>query len=215
MNKLNSIRIQRAGQTFDFFNTIYPVGYVYPQYPGQKNPNELWGEISTWEALDYKGAFFRAGNIGETSDSNALPFEKAATVARVDEANRNIIYMDAVYSDIKEGCILYDPNSNNSWLVSKNETVNNVSKVTLTTGVSDSIILTNILIGQHDQIQTHEHNIEGSCAFIPDHGFQRILYTASASYIDMHQTWGIASEARTGSETRVVNFTYILWKRVS
>lgn len=212
MNKLNSIRIQRAGQIFDFFNTIYPVGYVYPQYPGQKNPNELWGEISTWEALDYKGAFFRAGNIGETSDSNALPFEKAATVARVDEANRNIIYMDAVYDDIKEGCILYDPNSNNSWLVSKNETVNNVSKVTLTTGVSDSIILTNILIGQEDSFQTHSHTYTRFIDYVSTY------HIASAHYYG----FGFSNDKTSNTtgrnndyETRSVNFTYILWKRVS
>ena len=210
MNKLNSIRIQRAGQIFDFFNTIYPVGYVYPQYPGQKNPNELWGEISTWEALDYKGAFFRAGNIGETSDSNALPFEKAATVARVDEANRNIIYMDAVYDDIKEGCILYDPNSNNSWLVSKNETVNNVSKVTLTTGVSDSIILTNILIGQEDSFQTHTHtygrlDLSGG-----------LIQTGGGNKYGNHDAETFNATGRHNEhETRSVNFTYILWKRVS
>ena len=210
MNKLNSIRIQRAGQTFDFFNTIYPVGYVYPQYPGQKNPNELWGEISTWEALDYKGAFFRAGNIGETSDSNALPFEKAATVARVDEANRNIIYMDDVYDDIKEGCILYDPNSNTSWLVSKNETVNNVSKVTLTTGVSDSIILTNVLIGQYDQLQRHEHTYKKL-------GGGGGLFSTPTGYwsLDNYDTHTSNVTGRTGEETRPVNFTYILWKRIN
>jgi hypothetical protein len=212
MNKLNSIRIQRAGQIFDFFNTIYPVGYVYPQYPGQKNPNELWGEISTWEALDYKGAFFRAGNIGETSDSNALPFEKAATVARVDEANRNIIYMDAVYGDIKEGCILYDPNSNNSWLVSKNETANNVSKVTLTTSVSDSIILTNILIGQEDSFQTHTHtythfDASKSKYQIAHAGYYNFGWSDSGTF----NTTGRHNE----HETRSVNFTYILWKRIS
>ena len=212
MNKLNSIRIQRAGQIFDFFNTIYPVGYVYPQYPGQKNPNELWGEISTWEALDYKGAFFRAGNIGETSDSNALPFEKAATVARVDEANRNIIYMDAVYDDIKEGCILYDPNSNNSWLVSKNETVNNVSKVTLTTGVSDSIILTNVLIGQEDSLLEHTHTYthwDQSSGNFGGYGYRL------AEYISQRETSRVNNGRHNSVENRVVNFTYILWKRIS
>ena len=49
------------------FNTIYPIGVTYVQYPGQKSPNELWPNISTWEEIDYSGAFFRAS--GGNADS--------------------------------------------------------------------------------------------------------------------------------------------------
>ena len=42
------------------FNLIYPVGVTYTQYPQQASPNELWGDISTWEVVNYDGAFFRA-----------------------------------------------------------------------------------------------------------------------------------------------------------
>lgn len=42
------------------FNRVWPVGSVYTQYPQQASPNELWGEFSTWEEIDYSGAFFRA-----------------------------------------------------------------------------------------------------------------------------------------------------------
>ena len=49
------------------FNTIYPIGVTYVQYPGQKSPNELWSSISTWEEIDYSGAFFRAS--GGNADS--------------------------------------------------------------------------------------------------------------------------------------------------
>lgn len=42
------------------FNLIYPVGVTYVQYPQQASPMELWGSFSTWEVIDYDGAFFRA-----------------------------------------------------------------------------------------------------------------------------------------------------------
>lgn len=42
------------------FNLFFPVGVTYVQYPQQASPNDLWGEFSTWEVIDYDGAFFRA-----------------------------------------------------------------------------------------------------------------------------------------------------------
>lgn len=42
------------------FDIVWPVGVTYTQYPGQKSPNELWGQYSTWEELNYGGAFFRS-----------------------------------------------------------------------------------------------------------------------------------------------------------
>lgn len=42
------------------FNIFRPVGSVYTQYPQQASPMDLWGSFSTWEVVDYDGAFFRA-----------------------------------------------------------------------------------------------------------------------------------------------------------
>lgn len=44
----------------EFFDLLYPVGATYTQYPQQASPNELWGSLSTWQVVDYSGAFFRA-----------------------------------------------------------------------------------------------------------------------------------------------------------
>ena len=55
------------------FNLIWPVGVTYPQYPGQKSPMDLWGEFSTWEKIDYEGAFFRAAG------GNANPWIEVTT----------------------------------------------------------------------------------------------------------------------------------------
>ena len=59
------------------FNLIYPVGVTYTQYPQQASPNELWGEFSTWEVIDYDGAFFRA----EGTNANAF-IEKTGVLTK-------------------------------------------------------------------------------------------------------------------------------------
>lgn len=46
---------------------IYPEGFVYVQYPQRKSPSELFPMLS-WQELNYNGAFFRA------SGTNAAPF---------------------------------------------------------------------------------------------------------------------------------------------
>lgn len=46
---------------------VYPAGFVYVQYPQRKSPSELFPTL-TWQELDYSGAFFRA------SGTNAAPF---------------------------------------------------------------------------------------------------------------------------------------------
>lgn len=46
------------------FNAAWPIGSTYTQYPQQKSPNELFGSYSTWEEIDYGGAFFRASGGG-------------------------------------------------------------------------------------------------------------------------------------------------------
>ena len=63
------------------FNLIYPVGVTYTQYPQQASPNELWGEFSTWEVIDYDGAFFRA----EGTNANAFIEKTDNLVKQVDQ----------------------------------------------------------------------------------------------------------------------------------
>lgn len=46
---------------------VYPIGFVYTQYPQRKSPAELF-PMFTWTELSYDGAFFRA------SGTNANPF---------------------------------------------------------------------------------------------------------------------------------------------
>ena len=66
------------------FNLIYPVGVTYPQYPQQASPNELWGEFSTWEVIDYDGAFFRA----EGGNADAF-IEKSGDLVKQGDQNKS------------------------------------------------------------------------------------------------------------------------------
>lgn len=46
------------------FDQAHPVGESYIQLPLTKTPNELWGQWSTWEEIiGFNGAFFRSRNI--------------------------------------------------------------------------------------------------------------------------------------------------------
>ena len=67
------------------FNLIYPVGVTYTQYPQQASPMELWGSFSTWEVVNYDGAFFRA----EGTNANAF-IEKTGVLVKQDESVPNI-----------------------------------------------------------------------------------------------------------------------------
>ena len=63
------------------FNLIYPVGVTYTQYPQQASPMELWGSFSTWEVVNYDGAFFRA----EGTNANAF-IEKTGVLRKQQDA---------------------------------------------------------------------------------------------------------------------------------
>lgn len=63
------------------FNLIYPVGVTYTQYPQQASPMELWGSFSTWNVVNYDGAFFRA----EGGNANAF-IEKTGVLRKQADA---------------------------------------------------------------------------------------------------------------------------------
>lgn len=52
-----------------------------------------------------------------------------------------------------------------------------------------------------DQLQSHEHTLEGAPNVGSQSGFVRVSYTDSNQYIGTKQTWGVAS-GRTGTTTR-------------
>lgn len=53
---------------------MFPVNSVYTQYPNQSSPITLWGDISTWETVNYNGMFFRAsGGNAQSFDNQTNP----------------------------------------------------------------------------------------------------------------------------------------------
>lgn len=79
-NKLSSMEQTNFKAIFDL---VRPVGDVYVQYPQQANPNELWGAFSTWQVVNYDGAFFRA----EGTNANAF-IEKTDVLSK--QAGQNL-----------------------------------------------------------------------------------------------------------------------------
>lgn len=84
------------------FNAAHPVGEIYIQYPGKKDPQTLYGRgIWTNKSSEFAGLFFRAegGNASEfytgtVDDGNALPDEN-----KQEDKIRNI---NSVFSFITE-----------------------------------------------------------------------------------------------------------------
>ena len=69
-----------------FLDTIRPVGSVYVQYPQQDSPQDLFngdGVASTWQEINYDGAFFRA------SGGNAASYiDKTKVLVKQSQATR-------------------------------------------------------------------------------------------------------------------------------
>ena len=82
-NKLSSIEQTNFKAIFDL---VRPIGDTYVQYPQQVSPNELWGAFSTWQVINYDGAFFRA----EGTNANAF-IKKTDNLVKQGEGLPNIM----------------------------------------------------------------------------------------------------------------------------
>lgn len=200
------------------FNILRPVGSVYTQYPGQPSPNTLWSSYSTWEVLNYAGAFFRANG------GNALNFEASLTV---DTISGTTITFTAAHG-LSVGSLLYDPEENECRTVTS---VTDTTTVEVDTAFT-SLILTNVLIGQSAQAP----NIVGSfraCAAKSD--TTSGAFTANKNYTSNWRDTGSGvahwdfNASNSGASTdvnganiytdngelRPENYTIKIWKRVS
>ena len=89
-NKLSGIEESGNASIYKtMFDLVRPIGDTYVQYPQQASPNELWGDISTWEVVNYDGAFFRA------SGGNAAAFiEKSGVLSK--QAGQNLSHTHSI-----------------------------------------------------------------------------------------------------------------------
>lgn len=126
------------------FDIAWPIGVTYPQYPGCKSPNELWGQYSTWVELDFGGAFFRSNG------GNASAFEASKVVSSINGTSITI-----ANHGLTVGSVLYDKAHNESRVVTA---VTNINVVVVNAAFSSSDI-TNLLITQNSQNLSHLHSI--------------------------------------------------------
>ena len=173
MNTVKTVNF--FGNPLKIFDTIYPVGVVYTQYPEQKSPNELWGEISTWQELNYNGAFFRAAG-GKADEFNV---EKQVTAV-----SGTVITVPDHGASV--GCIVYDFEHNQSRTV----VAVNGNNLTLDS-VFTSANITFVLITQVDTNKSHNHTFHGSSTTTNDSSATNtggMSANESGSYIYKGQT---------------------------
>ena len=216
---LNSgITAQIVASIVNQFDTMHPIGEVYTQYPGQKTPNQLWGNFSTWEELDYGGAFFRAAG------GNALPFNSSLDISS--QSGTTIVF--AAAHNLSVGSLLYDAENNECRTVAS---VTDSTTVEIDAAFTYSN-LTNVLIGQYpglpnitgyfggytqggnklpdgagafNQYLNDQTKIEGSGGTASRGYWNGVTFDASRS----NNIYGASNEVQPA------NFTIKLWKRVS
>lgn len=188
------------------FDILHPKGECYTQYPGQKDPNELWGDFSTWEVLNYGGAFFRSEG-GEAEE-----FEKTLTISSI--SGTSITFSAA--HNLQVGSILYDKTNNEARQVTS---VTSTTVVVINSAFT-STNLTNVLIGQYDCLQNITARILTTSAYRYESGafstwqgewWANVNAQGPTYWLD----FDASRVARTGTETRPTNLTIKIWKRVN
>lgn len=147
------------------FDIAWPIGVTYPQYPGCKSPNELWGDFSTWEELNFSGAFFRS------SGGNASSFEASKVVSAINGTTITI-----ADHGLTVGCVLLDPANNESRVVT---TVTNANNIVIDSAFTNTS-LASVLISQNSQNLSHSHE------FSETTGIENVAHT--------HDFSGVTSE---------------------
>lgn len=215
------------------FDIAWPIGVTYPQYPGCKSPNELWGDFSTWEELNFSGAFFRSNG------GNASSFEASKVVSAI--SGTTITIAD---HGLAVGSVLLDPENNEARVVT---TVINANNIVIDTAFTNAS-LASVLISQNSQNLSHDHTFTGTTEIegqAHDHAYdysvtKLTLSTSGAgiatvglgNYIlgeredvrnsntgteNSNHTHGFngTTNASGGTESRPIDFTFKIWKRIA
>ena len=134
------------------FDMCHPIGDIYVQYPQQDTPEEHYNEndiVSSWEEVDYKGAFFRSNG------GYADVFEKRLNISQI---NGVYITFTENHNFVSKGYIVCDPTHNESRVVVN---VSNANTVEINEPFSYSTI-NSVLISQRCQNKYHNHTLEQS-----------------------------------------------------
>lgn len=211
------------------FDIAYPIGVTYTQYPGQKSPNELWGQFSTWEELNYGGAFFRSE--GGSADT----FEKSLAISSMN--GTTIVFQFS--HGLAVGSVIYDSENNEGRIVTD---VTNSTTIVINEAFSSSSI-TSVLVSQNQATAknglsasfsgtegtvsvsggNHRHSISGHMSgmgggSVSTHVSGRIMYTEYSGNLSMSGSFtpsGSVTVSSSDKETRPNNFTMKIWLRTA
>lgn len=201
------------------FERNHPKGSTYDQYPGQKSPMDLWGDFSTWEVLDYGGAFFRTG--GGSADL----FEKTLTINSV--SGTTLSFSSA--HGLVVGQIVYDPVNNESRKVAS---VPNTTSATVDSAFTGSV--TKIMVAQFQATAKNGLKLNSKADMTGtantteghSHSYTRYRQQMPQSGSDTNCWNGTVSVATSSAvdkiylgsndtETRPDNFTKVVWVRTA
>lgn len=169
------------------------------QYPTDPEPASIYG--GQWQ--DVSPAF--AGLFARIAGGDAEEFNKQLEV--LSNVGTTLTFADG--HNLTVGSLLIDCLGENPTY--EQRAVLSVNGNTVTINAAFSSTLTNVLIGQMDQIQEHTHTLT-----IPNSRFQ---YAPAAEYgpgPDSRKKEETSSNSgRSGEETRVKNISIKLWQRIS
>lgn len=200
-----------------FLDASHPIGSTYTQYPQQASPMELFNNDSmqsTWEILPYNGAFFRSCNV-----------PKLLYTTNGEDFFIDVEFIEKI--DISDHSLWAVTDTGDRTYNSKGEEIQ-IWKGSWLEGHADSYIeKTGVLVAQKDCIRTHSitvtggnHNHAIGAEWSADGNvFPRGYYTTGASRssgwsgnLTLTGTYG---NATSNPETRPVNYTIRIWKRIS
>lgn len=182
------------------YNALFPVGFVYTQYPGEKSPSEL-KMPGTWTEIKFGGAFFRSegGNAkpytdpfpcAVSGDGLTITFYKKPTSSQL--VAGDILIFDDQYREVK----FYNASS---------------GVAVVTTAFTNPSNITTVIIGQASANLRHSHIV--TCQ-----QYDRVDGVVRSNVTVGIGGNGIGFEAwyssdSGNSEARSLNITVKLWKR--
>lgn len=194
------------------------VGDVYVQYPGQNTPEDVQ-PCTSWLLVKYGGAFFR------TEGGNAKDFLDPLNVTTSDGVSFTVTSMNIAAKNFNIGdFIAYDGEFKTVTKIN-NSTTAQTGTYTLTSFTVDSAFvapggdyanLTNVIILQPDTFQGHEHQ---SGCYTDGSGCGRFTQSGNPNGTQVGTVRiapnGTNGTPRYGNETRSINVSCKIWKRIA
>ena len=182
----NNVENEVENKFKSMFDLIRPIGDTYVQYPQQKSPMDLWGSFSTWEIINYDGAFFRA----EGTNANAFI-----------EGSGNLVQQKCLTESHSHG--IDHKHDRGTMNITGMLYINGFSKAGMAFDEKGALYAT---YGDgHWGVDSGKNTANGVLNFDASRGWTG--ETSSPTNTD--------SETYGGVETRPVNYTYRIWKRIS